>query len=276
MKQKERLDYLVGYLCRDSVVYKDITVKEEQKRQLMRSLMNIRMPKTVSKEFVQIQNAFLQKEAKEKGIIDVDDIPAVKENFGVNFENADKISLWQGDITILKADAIVNAANSQMLGCFVPCHGCIDNAIHSAAGIQLREECMNYMEAQRRKYGKNYEEPTGTAMITSAYNLPSKYIIHTVGPIVSEKLTQRKCALLKNCYKSCLELSERKKLKSIVFCCISTGEYGFSNQQAAEIAVETVIEFLQGSQNLKKIIFDVFKEEDFEIYQEVIDRANQS
>ncbi len=276
MKQKERLDYLVGYLCRDSVVYKDITVKEEQKRQLMRSLMNIRMPKTVSKEFVQIQNAFLQKEAKEKGIIDVDDIPAVKENFGVNFENADKISLWQGDITILKADAIVNAANSQMLGCFVPCHGCIDNAIHSAAGIQLREECMNYMEAQRRKYGKNYEEPTGTAMIISAYNLPSKYIIHTVGPIVTGKLTQRECALLKNCYKSCLELAERKKLKSIVFCCISTGEYGFPNQQAAEIAVETVIEFLQSSQNLKKIIFDVFKEKDFEIYQGVIDRINQS
>ena len=267
MKQKERLDYLVQYLCEDSVVYKDTTVKDEQKRQMMRSLMNIRLPRPVSEEFIKIQDEFLQKEAEEKGIVKIDDLPTVKEKLNVQFPFADRICLWQGDITRLKADAIVNAANSQMLGCFVPCHRCIDNAIHSSAGIQLRAECMAYMEAQRKKYGEDYEEPTGRAMITSAYNLPSQYVIHTVGPIVKEKLTQKECDLLKNCYQSCLELAERKGLQNIVFCCISTGEFGFPNEEAAQIAVETVITFLRSAKTIERVIFDVYKEEDLKIYQ---------
>lgn len=267
MDQKERLDYLVQYLCEDSVVYKDAVVKEEQKRQIMRSLMNIRLPKPVSKEFIQIQNEFLQDEAMEKGIINIDDLPTVNKMLNVQFPFADRICLWRGDITRLKADVIVNAANSQMLGCFVPCHKCIDNAIHSSAGIQLRAECMEYMEAQRKKYGVNYEEPTGQAVITSAYNLPSRYVIHTVGPIVNEELTPKECDLLKKCYQSCLEVAERKGLKNIVFCCISTGEFGFPNEEAAQIAVETVIAYLRSSKTIERVIFDVYKEEDFKIYQ---------
>lgn len=271
MDQKERLDYLVQYLCQDSIVYKDIVVKDEQKRQLLRSLMNIRMPKPASKKFIQIQDEFLQEEAVEKGIVKTDDLPTVKEMLNVQFPFADRICLWKGDITRLKADAIVNAANSQMLGCFVPCHRCIDNAIHSSAGIQLRAECMEYMEEQRKNYGEDYEEPTGQAVITSAYNLPSRYVIHTVGPIVKEKLTQKECNLLNKCYQSCLEVAERKGLKSIVFCCISTGEFGFPNKEAAQIAVETVVEFLQNSQKIERVIFDVFKDEDFKIYQKSLE-----
>lgn len=267
MRQKERLDYLVQYLCRDSVVYKDAVVKEEQKRQVLRSLMNIRLPKPVSEEFMEIQDAFLQNEAMEKGIVNIDDLPTVNKMLNVQFPFADHICLWQGDITRLKADAIVNAANSQMLGCFVPCHKCIDNAIHSSAGIQLRAACMEYMKVQRKKYGANYEEPTGQAVITSAYNLPSRYVIHTVGPIVNEELTQKACDLLKKCYQSCLEVAERKGLKNIVFCCISTGEFGFPNEEAAQIAVETVISFLRNSKKIERVIFDVYKEEDFKIYQ---------
>lgn len=267
MDQKERLDYLVQYLCEDSVVYKDAIVKDEQKRQMMRSLMNIRMPKPVSEEFMEIQDAFLQNEAMEKGIVNIDDLPTVNKMLNVQFPFADRICLWQGDITRLKADAIVNAANSQMLGCFVPCHKCIDNAIHSSAGIRLRAECMEYMEAQRKKYGVNYEEPTGQAVITSAYNLPSRYVIHTVGPIVNEELTPKECDLLKKCYQSCLDVAERKGLKNIVFCCISTGEFGFPNEEASQIAVETVTSFLRNSKKIERVIFDVYKEEDFKIYQ---------
>ena len=269
VEQKERLDYLVQYLCEDSVVYKYAVVKDEQKRQIMRSLMNIRMPKPTTKEFIKIQDEFLQEEAVEKGIVKTDDLPTVKEMLNVQFPFADQICLWQGDITRLKADIIVNAANSQMLGCFVPCHRCIDNAIHSSAGIQLRAECMDYMVAQKKKYGENYEEPIGQAIITSAYNLPSRYVIHTVGPIVKGALTQKECNLLKKCYQSCLELAERKVLKNIVFCCISTGEFGFPNKEAAQIAVETVVEFLQNSRKIERVIFDVFKEEDFKIYQNI-------
>ncbi len=270
MKQKERLNYLVQYLCKDSIVYGDITVRDEHKRKLMRSLMNIRMPKQVSKEFLKIQNDFLQEESVEKGIIDVDNIHTIKETFNTDFKNSDKISLWQGDITRLKADVIVNAANSRMLGCFVPCHGCIDNAIHSASGIQLREECAKYMKYQQVKFGDDYEEPTGNAMMTLSYNLPSKYIIHTVGPIVNGNPTKKDCILLKKCYTSCLELANKKELKNIVFCCISTGQYGFPNQQAAEIALETIISFLESKNNLQKIIFNVFTNKDFEIYKNII------
>ena len=178
MTQEERLDYLIHYLCEDSVQYRGLRVEKAERRATLRSLMNIRMPGHVSAEFLEIQDAYLQKEAWEKGIVDVEHIPTIREAYGITGQNSTRISLWQGDITRLSVDAIVNAANSRMLGCFVPCHGCIDNAIHSAAGIELREECSRLMER------KGHEEATGEAEITGAYNLPCKYVLHTVGPIV--------------------------------------------------------------------------------------------
>jgi O-acetyl-ADP-ribose deacetylase (regulator of RNase III) len=196
--------------------------------------------------------------------VKINDIPTVKEQYGSNNILADKISIWQGDITRLQADAIVNAANSQMLGCFAPCHSCIDNAIHSAAGIQLRDECYRIMKAQ------GHEEPTGSAKITNGYNLPAKYVIHTVGPIVYGKLTKKEEKQLESCYKSCLHLAEKKGLGSIAFCCISTGEFHFPNDRAAEIAVKTVEEMLPNCKHIKKIVFNVFKDADYQIYKKLL------
>lgn len=189
MNQDERLDYIVKELCDDSVEYKDIKFEKADRRAVMRSLMNIRMPGPISDKFLQEQDRFLKEETKEKGIVKLSDILTIKEQYNSNMQYADKISIWQGDITRLSVDAIVNAANSQMLGCFVPCHRYIDNAIHSSAGVQLREECYEYMK-KKRENDKEYEEPTGKAVITSAYNLPCRYVIHTVGPIVADKLTE--------------------------------------------------------------------------------------
>lgn len=266
MNSDERLDYLVKELCRDSDEYKDIKYKKSDRRALMRSLMNIRMPNPISNEFLREQDLFLKEEAEEKGIVKLDDIPTIKDLYNSKFEFGEKISVWQGDITRLDIDAIVNAANSQMLGCFVPGHKCIDNAIHSAAGIQLREECYDYMKMQRKK-NKNYEEPTGKAVITSAYNLPCKYVIHTVGPIVSGKLTESLKNDLKSCYESCLNEAVKKGIRSIAFCCISTGEFHFPNYEAAVIAVNTVNEFLKANyEKIDRIVFNVFKDIDKEIY----------
>ena len=265
MTQEERLDYLIHYLCEDSVQYRGLRVERAERRATLRSLMNIRMPGHVSAEFLEIQDAFLQKEAWEKGIVDVEHIPTIREAYGITGQNSTRISLWQGDITRLSVDAIVNAANSRMLGCFVPCHGCIDNAIHSAAGIELREECSRLMER------KGHEEATGEAEITGAYNLPCKYVLHTVGPIVYENLTKHHCRQLASCYKSCLSLAEEKGLKSVAFCCISTGEFHFPNHKAAEIAVKTVGEWL-GHSGMERVVFNVFKDEDLRIYEEILRR----
>ena len=246
--------YLTEYLLRESSLkgsnFMPGTYNEQ--RRLFRSLMNIREPKSIGADFLKIQDDFLQKEAQHKGIVDALKLPASKAN--------DKISLWQGDITRLQIDAIVNAANNRLLGCFVPCHACIDNAIHSAAGIQLRNECNDIMLQQ------GYPEPTGLAKITGAYNLPSKYVLHTVGPIINAPLTEKNCTDLASCYQSCLNLCEENKLKSVAFCCISTGEFRFPNQEAAEIAVETVIKHLNNNTSIEKVIFNVFKNEDYEIY----------
>ena len=176
----------------------------------------------------------------------------------------DEIYLWQGDITTLRCDAIVNAANSGMTGCYVPNHRCIDNCIHSFAGVQLRLECDEIMTKQ------GYSEPTGQAKITNSYNLPCKYIIHTVGPIINGKLTSEDCDLLESCYKSCLELVVKNNLDSIAFCCISTGEFHFPNDKAAQIAVKTVEEFMKKETSLKKVIFNVFKDMDKEIYRKLL------
>lgn len=264
-EQKKRLDYLLKEFKEDSVQYKDLEIKDNynDKRMALRSLMNIRMPQHMSDDVLKVQDDFLKEEAKEKGIIKLADIPTVKKQ--------ERLSIWQGDITRLEVGAIVNAANSQMLGCFVPCHRCIDNAIHSAAGIQLREECNHIMIQRRLKYGKNYEEPVGTATLTKAYNLPCEYVIHTVGPIVYSRLNDVLCQDLRNCYENVLKCCVKNNIKSVAFCCISTGEFHFPNDRAAEIAVETVTGFLKKNGNcMERIIFNVFKDNDLEIYENVL------
>lgn len=227
----------------------------DSERRLLRSLMNVRPPLTVSEEFLVLQDELLSKEREERGVVDVDVLPTMKNS---------RIALWQGDITRLKADAIVNAANSAMLGCFAPCHHCIDNAIHSAAGVQMRQECYRLMKEQ------GSAEPTGCAKITSGYNLPSKYVLHTVGPIINGDLTEQSCDELASCYKSCLRLAVDHDLASIVFCCISTGEYHFPRQKAAEIAVQTVNDFLCTAEKIQKVVFNVFTQEDWGIYENLL------
>ena len=233
--------------------------EERAQRRLLRSLMNVRPPMSLSPDFLAAQDALLSGEREEKGVVDAAALPEIPGCPG--------IALWQGDITRLKADAIVNAANSALLGCFYPCHGCIDNAIHSAAGLRLRDECSRIMEAQGRP------EPAGGAKLTSGYNLPARYVLHTVGPVVRGGVTAEDRRLLASCYRSCLELASEHGLESVVFCCISTGEFHFPNQEAAEIAVETVKRFLQTPSAVKKVIYDVFQDGDKQIYQRLLGAA---
>lgn len=241
------------------------------KRMEIRSLMNIRMPKEASKAMMEAQDAYLREELEAKGVVPLAEIPAIDEQYGSRHRFAGRISVWQGDITRLQIGAIVNAANPQLLGCFVPCHRCIDNAIHSAAGIQLREECHRIMEQRRAKHGKGYEEPTGTATLTKGYNLPCDYVIHTVGPIVHGRLTQSLCGDLKNCYRKVLECCMAGQIRSVAFCCISTGEFHFPNDEAARIAVDTVVCFLEEHPDaMDRVVFNVFKEEDRMLYEDFI------
>ena len=256
MKQEERLDYLISYLLSEKEEYQRIPIpyEAEDKSRLLRSLMNVRPPAPVSKDFLNVQDEYLSKLLKGKGITRKEDLKPVKPG----------LYLWKGDITTLAVDAIVNAANSQMLGCFVPCHGCIDNAIHSAAGVQLRLECARIMAQQQA------EEPTGRAKITRAYNLPCRYVLHTVGPIIDGRVTKQDRELLASCYRSCLELAATYGLKSIAFCCISTGEFHFPNELAAEIAIRTVKDYQQQNPNRMEVIFNVFKDCDYEIYKNLL------
>lgn len=270
MNQNERLNYLVDTLCSESEEYKNMLFHGWDKRVILRSLMNIRMPKLISKDFLEIQDAFLQEETKEKGPITLNRILTIKEAYGISDAYADKLSLWQGDITRLSVDAIVNAANSQMLGCFVPCHKCIDNAIHSAAGLELRHECYEYMK-NKKQINSDYDEPTGSAVVTSAYNLPCQYVVHTVGPIVHGKLSDALRKDLKNCYESCLKAAMDKGIRSIAFCCISTGEFHFPNDEAAKIAIDTVKECLaENPKAFERVIFNVFKDIDLGIYENIL------
>lgn len=256
MTQSERRIYLIQELLKEQPKYQDMQIPqdEQEQKRLLRSLFNIRMPRAVSREFLEVQDAYLQTATAEKGITDLSDLQPIQSG----------IYLWQGDITTLRCDAIVNAANSQMLGCFCPCHGCIDNAIHTYAGVQLRAACAELMKAQ------NHEEETGKAKITPAYNLPCKYVLHTVGPIIRGRLSGRDKELLASCYRSCLELAERNGVKSIAFCCISTGEFHFPNDVAAEIAVQTVKEYKQQTNSEIEVIFNVFKDIDYEIYRDLL------
>ena len=261
--QEQRLDLLVEAFKEDSVTYKDLQTPSDQegKRRILRSLMNIRMPEKMADDVVAAQDEYLQERAEEKGIVNLSDIPVIRGS----------LSIWQGDITRLAVDAIVNAANSQMLGCFIPMHTCIDNCIHTYAGIQLREECNRQMEQLRVKYGKDYEQPTAVPMLTDAYNLPAKKVIHIVGPIVQYKLTQKLEQDLTDCYRNTLDMCLENGLKSVAFCCISTGVFHFPNDRAAEIAVQTVQEWLREHDGqMERVIFNVFKDEDRRIYERLL------
>lgn len=252
MNQSERRTYLIENLLKEQPRYAKMQIPSEanEQRTILRSLMNIRMPGFISEDFLQIQDEYLAEIRKEKGMITLSDMEEVKPD----------IYIWQGDITRLKVGAIVNAANSGMTGCYQPCHNCIDNCIHTYAGIQLRNKCAEIMEAQ------GYEEPTGQAKITPAYNLPCDYVVHTVGPIVQGRLTKEHESLLESCYRKCLAISDENGVKSIAFCCISTGVFMFPNERAAEIAVEAVRKYKEENNSNIKVIFNVFKDEDAAIY----------
>lgn len=253
MTQDERLDFLLRYLLAERKEYAGIRMPDSvsEKRCLLRSLMNVRPPIPASAEFLAVQDAYLQARLSERGVTRLGDLKPAQPG----------IYLWQGDITTLAADAIVNAANSQMLGCFVPCHGCIDNAIHTYAGVQLRLACAAAMRQQGQ------EEATGHAKITKAYNLPCRFVLHTVGPIICGSVTKADRELLASCYRSCLDLAAETGLHSVAFCCISTGEFHFPGELAAEIAVHTVQAWRQQHPNQIEVIFNVFKDSDYEIYQ---------
>ncbi len=256
MKQSERRIFLIKSLLQERTEYRDISISAdtEQQKQLLRALMNVRTPQPIGTEFLRIQDEYLQYEIAAKGITDVAELTPVQQG----------IYLWQGDITTLKCDAVVNAANSGMTGCYIPNHRCIDNAIHTFAGMQLRLLCDNLMEQQ------GYPEPAGSAKITPAFNLPSRYVLHTVGPVISGKVKKYERELLASCYRSCLELAAENKLESVAFCCISTGEFHFQNELAAEIAVQSVKKFFRLQTGVKKVIFNVFKDLDKNIYQKLL------
>ena len=259
MNQSEKRLFLIQSLLneRPSCQKQIIPADSERQKILLRGLMNVRRPVRIGADFLQVQDAYLQDETAAKGITDIADLTPIQPG----------LYLWQGDITTLKCDAIANAANSGMTGCYIPNHRCIDNAIHTFAGVELRLACAELMEQQ------GYPEPTGRAKITPAFNLPCKYVLHTVGPIIDGRVTKADKELLASCYRSCLELAAENGLESVAFCCISTGEFHFPNEQAAQIAVETVKEFLKAQTSVKKVIFNVFKDLDKAIYEKLLGAA---
>lgn len=256
MNQSEKRLFLIQSLLneRPSCQKQIIPADSERQKILLRGLMNVRRAYPIGADFLQTQDAYLQDETAAKGITDIADLTPIQPG----------LYLWQGDITTLKCDAIVNAANSGMTGCYIPNHRCIDNAIHTYAGVELRLACEELMEQQ------GHPEPTGQAKITPAFNLPCRYVLHTVGPIVNERVTKEDENLLVSCYRSCLELAAENKLESVVFCCISTGEFHFPNDLAAEIAVRTVKDFFKKQTSVKKVIFNVFKDLDKAIYEKLL------
>ena len=255
MDRIENIDFCIRYLLEQNRTQADIPATLPEKQRLLRALMNVWEPQPLSGEFLHAQDAELQAQLQDKGVVSLEDIAA----------SADTPLLWQGDITRLRVDAIVNAANSQGLGCWHPLHACIDNAIHSAAGLQLRQECDNVL--------RGGEIATGEALITEAYNLPCRHVLHTVGPIIPDGVpTKEQEAQLANCYRNCLGLAESNGCRSIAFCCISTGEFHFPNRRAAEIAIDVVHSWLHGTQaaSLRTVIFNVFKDIDYDIYRELL------
>ena len=259
MRREEQIDFLTKELLEEMPEYRREAERMpkdgESRRYLLRCLMNLRQPRALSERFLRAQDALLQAEREEKGIVHVSALPGIP--------GEERLVLWQGDITRLDADGIVNAANSALLGCFRPGHNCIDNVIHSAAGLQLREECAAIMRRQ------GHEEPTGQAKITGGYNLPAKYVLHTVGPIISGPLTREDREKLASCYRSCMRLAGEKGLSSLAFCCISTGVFRFPKEEAARIAVDTVREELKHS-SLERVVFCVHGDENLRIYEKLL------
>lgn len=262
MTQEERRIWLIKALQKEMPEYAGYRIPEDAEGQwfLLRALFNVRMPAPLTAEFAAIEGAFLEQMTREKGIVEVTDIPASALDA--------RLSVWQGDITRLHADAIVNAANSQMLGCFRPNHNCIDNIEQTMSGAEMRYELYQIMKKQ------GHEEPTGQAKITKGYHLPARYVLHTVGPIVQGALTEQHKKLLASCYTACLDLAAEHGLKNVVFCCISTGVFSFPQQDAAEIAVRTVRNWLDKHSGaaLQRVIFDVFKDSDRDIYENILGR----
>lgn len=258
MTHEEQRRYLIRELLAEDPQYRDIVIPENARGQkdLLRALMNVRPPKPIKEEFLAVQDEYLSAERDTEGVVDGGSLPSLRSD--------ERLALWRGDITTLKVDAIVNAANSGMRGCFQALHSCIDNIIHSKSGIQLRLYCDEMMNRQ------GHEEPAGQAKITPAFNLPCRYVLHTVGPIVGGRVTRRDRELLASCYRSCLELAAEKDLESVAFCCISTGVFHFPNQEAAEISVKTVTDFLQTPSSVRKVIFNVFKDMDEQIYRNLL------
>ena len=256
MNQSTRRLFLIQSLLRENPQYAGLSIPKDTagQKQLLRALINVRTAKACDPEFLKMQDAYLTGETAEKGITDVQDLTPVQEG----------LYLWQGDITALRCDAIVNAANSGLTGCYIPNHSCIDNCIHTFAGVQLRLACAELMEKQ------GHEEPTGQAKITPAFNLPCRYVLHTVGPIVQSRVTEKDRQLLASCYRSCLELAAAHGLESVAFCCISTGVFHFPNEEAARIAVNTVQQFLKTQTSVRKVIFNVFTDMDKEIYERLL------
>ena len=252
MNQAERRLFLIEKLLAERPSCRRPEVPQDAARQrvLLRGLLNVRPAEPIDTEFLVVQDAYLRQELAERGIVQLEELTPVDGD----------LYLWQGDITRLRCGAIVNAANSGMTGCYVPNHACIDNCIHTFAGVQLRLDCAKLMAEQ------GHEEPTGQAKITKAYNLPCEYVLHTVGPIVSGHVTEEDEQLLASCYRSCLGLAEQNGVRSIAFCCISTGVFHFPNERAAEIAVETVQRYKAETGSGMKVIFNVFKDLDRELY----------
>lgn len=256
MNQSERRLFLIQSLLNENPSYPKGNVPEDasRQRQLLRGLLNLRAPQDCPPDFLQVQDDYLQGELAVRGITDSADLTPMQPG----------LYLWRGDITTLKCDAIVNAANSGMTGCYIPNHRCIDNAIHTYAGVELRCACAELMAQQ------GHPEPTGQAKITPSFNLPCRYVLHTVGPIITGRVSRQDCKLLESCYRSCLELAAQNGLESVAFCCISTGEFHFPNEKAAKIAVSTVQKFLRTPSSVKKVIFNVFQETDQTIYQRLL------
>lgn len=272
MTQKERLDYLVKEFKADSVQYRDLETPAdtEGKKRLLRSLMNIRMPHPMEDRVLEIQNEYLCERIRENGIVTLSDIPTISDQ-GSSHAFADRLSIWQGDITRLAVDAVVNAANAQMLGCFQPCHSCIDNCIHTFAGVQLRAECARQMNTLRIRYGRNYEQPTAVPMLTDGYNLPARKVVHIVGPVVYDRLTPELEKDLADCYRNTLDLCAENGLRSVAFCCISTGVFHFPANRAAEIAIGTVTEWLRkNGEKMDRVIFNVFNDKDKGYYEQLL------
>lgn len=256
MNQSAKRLFLIQSLLRENPQYEDLAIPGDPagQKQLLRALLNVRAPKACDPAFLEVQDAYLTDETAQKGITDVQDLTPLQNG----------ICVWQGDITALRCDAIVNAANSGLTGCYIPNHSCIDNCIHTFAGVQLRLACAELMRRQ------GHEEPTGRAKITPAFNLPCKYVLHTVGPIIQSRVTASDRQLLASCYRSCLELAAAYDLESVAFCCISTGVFHFPNEEAAQIAVNTVQQFLQTKTSVRKVIFNVFKDLDKKIYERLL------